>query len=109
MVAAVQRGEGAGDLDHGGEGVFCRQQQPRACDLRILSGAPPRRDHRRYAGATGRGGLAMTPTIPELLRGCAAALSKPPCAEDAGVFADARLLTVATINQLVAQECANGV
>jgi hypothetical protein len=51
----------------------------------------------------------MTPTIPELLRGCAAALSKPVRAEEAGAFADARLSTVATINLLVAQECATGV
>ena len=51
----------------------------------------------------------MTPTIPELLGACAAALSKPVRAEDAGAFADARLQTVATINLLVAQECATGV
>jgi hypothetical protein len=51
----------------------------------------------------------MTPTIPELLMGCAAALSKPGRAEDDGAFADARLHTVATINLLVAQECATGV
>ena len=51
----------------------------------------------------------MTPTIPELLKGCAAALSKPMRAEDAGAFADARLQTVATINLLVAQECATAV
>jgi hypothetical protein len=51
----------------------------------------------------------MTPTIPELLKGCAAALSKPVHAEDAGAFADARLQTVATIDLLVAQECATGI
>ena len=51
----------------------------------------------------------MTPTIPELLGACAAALSKPVRAEDAGAFADARLQTVATINLLVAQECATAV
>ena len=51
----------------------------------------------------------MTPTIPELLGACAAALSKPVRAEEAGAFADARLQTVATINMLVAQECATGV
>jgi hypothetical protein len=50
----------------------------------------------------------MTPTVPELLMGCAVALSKPTQAEDSGAFADARLLTVATINLLVAQECATG-
>jgi hypothetical protein len=51
----------------------------------------------------------VTPTIPELLLGCAAALSKPVRDEDAGAFAEARLMTVATINLLVAQECATGV
>jgi hypothetical protein len=50
----------------------------------------------------------MTPTAPEVLAGCAAALSKPLQAEDAGVFAAARLSTVAIINHLVAQECADG-
>ena len=50
----------------------------------------------------------MTPTAPEILAGCAAALSKPLSAEDAGAFAGARVLTVATINVLVAQECATG-
>jgi hypothetical protein len=50
----------------------------------------------------------MTPTVPELLAGCAAALTKPPRPEDGGVFGTARLLTVATINALVAQECASG-
>lgn len=50
----------------------------------------------------------MTPTAPEVLAGCAAALTKPPRAEDGGVFAAARLLTVAIINVLVAQECVSG-
>jgi hypothetical protein len=50
----------------------------------------------------------MTPTAPELLAGCAAALTKPPRPEDGGVFGAARLLTVATINALVAQECVCG-
>jgi hypothetical protein len=50
----------------------------------------------------------MTPTVPEVLAGCAAALSKPLQAEDAGVFAAARFSTVAIINLLVAQECAAG-
>ena len=50
----------------------------------------------------------MTPTAPELLAGCAAALSKPPRPEDGSVFGAARLTTVATINVLVAQECATG-
>ena len=46
----------------------------------------------------------MTPTAPELLAGCAAALTKPPRAEDGDVSAAARLLTVAIINVLGAQE-----
>ena len=50
----------------------------------------------------------MTPTAPELLAGCAAALAAVPNAEDAGLFMATRLRTVATINVLVAQECASG-
>lgn len=50
----------------------------------------------------------MTPTAPELLAGCAAALAAVPNAEDAGLFMATRLRTVATINVLVAQECATG-
>ena len=50
----------------------------------------------------------MTPTAPELLAGCAAALAKPPRPEEGSVFGAARLMTVATINVLVAQECATG-
>ncbi len=50
----------------------------------------------------------MTPTAPELLAGCAAALTKPQRPEDGGVLGAARLLTVATINALVAQECVSG-
>lgn len=50
----------------------------------------------------------MTPTAPELLAGCAAALAATPSVEDAGLFLAARLRTVATINALVAQECAAG-
>ena len=50
----------------------------------------------------------MTPTAPELLIGCAAALAAAPNAEDAGLFAATRLRTLATLNVLVAQECANG-
>ena len=50
----------------------------------------------------------MTPTAPELLAGCAAALSKLPRPEDGSLFGAARLMTVATINVLVAQECATG-
>jgi hypothetical protein len=51
----------------------------------------------------------MTPTVAELLMGCAAALAKPMRTEDTGAFADARLQTVAAINLLVAQECTTGV
>ena len=50
----------------------------------------------------------MTPTAPELLAGCAAALAAAPRTEDAGLFTATRLRTVATINVLVAQECATG-
>ncbi len=50
----------------------------------------------------------MTPTAPELLVGCAAALVAVPSTEDAGLFTATRLRTVATLNVLVAQECANG-
>ena len=50
----------------------------------------------------------MTPTAPEMLAGCAAALATVPNAEDAGLFMATRLRTVATINVLVAQECAIG-
>jgi hypothetical protein len=50
----------------------------------------------------------MTPTAPELLAGCSAALSAQPQAEDAGVYMAARLRTVAVIQALVAQECATG-
>ena len=50
----------------------------------------------------------MTPTVPELLAGCAAALAAVPATEDTGLFTATRLRTVATINVLVAQECALG-
>lgn len=50
----------------------------------------------------------MTPTAPELLAGCAAALAQPLRPEEAGLFGAARQLTAATINGLVAQECADG-
>lgn len=50
----------------------------------------------------------MTPTAPELLAGCSAALLAQPHAEDAGVYMAARLRTVAVIHALVAQECATG-
>jgi hypothetical protein len=50
----------------------------------------------------------MTPTVPELLVGCATALSSQPSAEDAGLYTATRLRTVATLNVLIAQECAVG-
>jgi len=50
----------------------------------------------------------MTPTVPELLVGCATALAAQPSAEDAGVYTATRLRTVATLNVLIAQECAVG-
>jgi hypothetical protein len=50
----------------------------------------------------------MTPTVSELLIGCATALSAQPSAEDAGLYTATRLRTVATLNVLIAQECAVG-
>jgi len=50
----------------------------------------------------------MTPTVPELLVGCATALSAQPNAEDAGLYTATRLRTVATLNVLIAQESAVG-
>jgi len=50
----------------------------------------------------------MTPTAPELLAACAAALATPLQPEDMGVFVAARVRTVALLNVLVAQECAEG-
>jgi hypothetical protein len=50
----------------------------------------------------------MTPTAADLLNGCILTLATPPRLEDAGVFATARVRTVALINKLVAIECADG-
>ena len=50
----------------------------------------------------------MTPTAIDLLNGCIRTLAAPPRPEDAGMFATARLRTVALINRLVAIECTNG-
>ena len=50
----------------------------------------------------------MTPTAADLLNGCILTLTAPPRPEDAGLFATARLRTVAMINRLVAIECAQG-
>jgi hypothetical protein len=48
----------------------------------------------------------MTPTVLELLAGCAAALTAQPSPEDGGVFLAARMRAVAMLSTLVAQECA---
>jgi hypothetical protein len=50
----------------------------------------------------------MTPTAIDLLNGCIKTLAAPPRPEDSGMFATARLRTVALINRLVAIETANG-
>ena len=50
----------------------------------------------------------MTPTSIDLLNGCIKTLAAPPRPEDAGMFAIARLRTVALINRLVAMEAADG-
>jgi len=50
----------------------------------------------------------MTPTAPELLNGCVAALSTPPSAEEAGAFATGKVAIAAMLDALAAQECATG-
>jgi hypothetical protein len=50
----------------------------------------------------------MTPTAADLLNGCILTLTASPRPEDAGLFATARLRTVAMINRLVAIETAQG-
>ena len=50
----------------------------------------------------------MTPTAVDLLNGCIRTLASPPRPEDAGMFAVARLRTVALINRLAAVEAAEG-
>jgi hypothetical protein len=50
----------------------------------------------------------MTPTASDLLNGCILTLTATPRPEDAGLFATARLRTVAIINRLVAIESAQG-
>jgi hypothetical protein len=50
----------------------------------------------------------MTPTAADLLNGCIRTLAAPPRPEDAGMFATARLRTVALINMLVAMESPQG-
>lgn len=50
----------------------------------------------------------MTPTAVDLLTGCIKTLTAPVAAEDAGLFLTARMRTVASLNRLVALECAQG-
>ena len=50
----------------------------------------------------------MKPTAMDLLNGCIRTLAAPPRPEDAGMFATARLRTVALINMLVSIETAQG-
>ena len=50
----------------------------------------------------------MTPTAPELLTGCVAALSTPPVAEHGGAYMAGTLSVAAILNLLAAQECATG-
>jgi hypothetical protein len=50
----------------------------------------------------------MTPTAPELLNGCVAALSTPPAAEEMGAFALGKIAVAAMLDALAAQECATG-
>ncbi len=50
----------------------------------------------------------MTPTAPELLIGCMTALATPPNPEEVGAFMVSKVRVAATINVLVAQECASG-
>jgi len=50
----------------------------------------------------------MTPTAVDLLAGCIKTLTAPVAAEDAGLFLTARMRTVASLNRLVALECAQG-
>ena len=50
----------------------------------------------------------MTPGANDLLIGCIKALTAPVAPEDAGLFTTARMRTVASLNRLVALECAQG-
>jgi hypothetical protein len=49
----------------------------------------------------------MTPTAQDLLNACIMTLATPPRAEDAGMFAAARLRLVALTNKLAAMEAAD--
>lgn len=50
----------------------------------------------------------MTPTAPELLNGCVAALSTPPAPEETGAFFAGKVAVAALLNVFAAQECATG-
>jgi len=52
--------------------------------------------------------MVMTPTAVDLLTACIKTLTAPVAAEDAGLFMTARMRTVASLNRLVALECAQG-
>jgi hypothetical protein len=51
----------------------------------------------------------MTPTAPELLMGCVAALSTPPAEEDGIVYVTGKIGLVAILDFFCAQECASGI
>ena len=46
----------------------------------------------------------MSPTLPEILRGCFVALATPPTEAQGGPFLQARIGTIALLNFLAAQE-----
>jgi hypothetical protein len=50
----------------------------------------------------------MTPTAPELLYGCVAALAKPPAPEEMGAFFAGTLAVAAMLDAFAAQECDTG-
>ena len=50
----------------------------------------------------------MTPTAPELLYGCVAALATPPAPEEMGAFFAGKVAVAALLNAFAAQECATG-
>jgi hypothetical protein len=50
----------------------------------------------------------MTPTAPELLQGCVAALAASPAPEETGAFFAGKVAVAALLNAFAAQECATG-
>ena len=50
----------------------------------------------------------MTPTAPELLYGCVAALATPPAPEEMGAFFAGKVAVAALLDGFAAQECATG-